>query len=68
MQSYYFPPNVLTLQGINCGRAYFFISDRVFRRGGVILIVRMVAEAAYGMPDPLRSSPFEPTEIRMPME
>ena len=23
--------------GINCGRAYFFISDRVFRRGGVIL-------------------------------
>lgn len=46
--------------GINCGRAYFFISDRVFRRGGVILIVRAVAEAAYGMPDPLRSSPFEP--------
>ena len=54
--------------GINCGRAYFFISDRVFRRGGVIFIVRAVAEAAYGMPDPLRSSPFEPTEIRMPME
>ena len=33
-----------------------------------MLIVRAVAEAAYGMPDPLRSSPFEPTEIRMPME